>query len=368
MSRSKSFAVYLVVLLILFTGLYYTASNTSLLNDIGSSTRYNIPSEISTSFSRNFSFNSISPSNEEFYFYLTPPENGFFQNVSLLIDHSPTTTETTVHSYNRTYLRFGVFPGNSYIDVHYNITSKGESWQGLDNQSGNVSEIPLSLKKQYDHPEYFNNSKKSYEVINPSLFRSLTLSLTTNQSTVAGKLRAIYDYIIKNFKYNITYNIGNVPLTAQQVYNKKIGDCEELSYLFESMSRSIGIPSWMQYGMLIQKVNGKYVLAEHAWVQTYIPLSNNTGTNVNIDLTVEVGGKNLGRGFLVKFPNSIIEWTDNGNSSDMVMFHTELTYPSVGLSIQMSETDNVHSFSQSGMIYISQILSTDVISRFSCIR
>lgn len=354
MGRATSAIAVIIVILLGITGVYYLVNDTNYLGQIFTTGQYTIPSTVNTSFSRNFSFSSSSPLNESFSFFITPPQNGSFQRTNVTISHSSTVRESVVNNHDRTYLKFDIFQGNSYIDIHYNITSKGESWQNLYNLSGNVSAIPSYLKDQYDHPEFFNSSNRTYEVINPLFFENLTINLTSNQSSVAGKLRAIYNYIVQNYRYDISYNIGNIPLTAQQVYNNKIGDCEELSYLFESMSRSIGIPSWTQYGLLLQDINGQYSLAEHAWVQAYIPLSNNTGTYVNVDMTVEVGGQDLGRGFMVKFPNSIVEWTDNGNTTDMVSYHTELVFPSTGLNITLGpEVDTFHSFKQSGQIVLT---------------
>ncbi|MGC8562231.1 MAG: transglutaminase-like domain-containing protein [Thermoplasmata archaeon] len=344
----KGIAVAIVVILAITTA-YYLIEDSSIINGVTYNVSYQIPSKLTTTFSRNFTFTS----SKSFTFYLTPTINDTLQQSRVTTTHSPNVNATTDISDNRTYWKFSVSPGNSYIDVNYNITSYGKSWQNLENSTGIPSQIPEFLREEYDHPEYFNATGTNLEVINPSFFRDLTMNITSNDTTVVEMLRSIYNYIVMNYRYNITYNLGNVPLSAQQVYQVKEGDCEELSYLFESMSRSIGIPSWTQYGQLIQENGGQVGLGEHAWVQTYVPLSNSTGNYVNIDLTVEVGGQDLGRGFLVKYPNSIVEWTDNGNSSAMVAFHIELTAPA-GINLTEQENDVVSSFNQSGSIALIQ--------------
>jgi hypothetical protein len=345
----KGIAV-LIIIIIVATAAYYVVEDTNLLNGVTTTTpTYYIASELSTNFSRNFTF----ASNEALTFYLTPTVSNSLQQSDLSVSHSSTINYSSVSSNGRVFWKVQVNSGNSYFNVTYNITTQGKSWQNLENSTGLSSQIPSSLKTEYDHSEYFNSSGTNLEVINPSFFRNLTMNLTQNQSTVAGKLRAIYNYIVQNYHYNISYNIGNVPLSAQQVYQAKLGDCEELSYLFESMSRSIGIPSWTQYGLLVQESNGQASMGEHAWVQTYVPDSNGTGTFVNIDLTVEVGGKDLGRGFFVKYPYSIVEWTDNGNSTDMVAYHEELVASS-GIQLSYGESDYIHSFNQSGQIALTQ--------------
>jgi transglutaminase-like putative cysteine protease len=343
----------LIATFIAIAAFYYVVNDTNYLNGFG--TTFQIPATISTDFSRNFTFSVSSDSGENFSFFFTPPITDYLQQSSISISHSSNIKEETINdnSQNRTFVELNIYPGISYVNISYREVSNGKSWQYLLNSTSTVSQIPSSLRIKYDHPEYFNSSGRSLEVINPSFFRAMTLNITRNDSTVVEELRSIYNYIVQNYQYNISYNLGNIPLSAQQVYNLKMGDCEELSYLFESMSRSIGIPSWTQYGLLVQNVNGQTSLGDHAWVQTFIPSHNGTGTFVNIDLTVEVGGQDLGRGFLVKFPNSIVEWTDNGNSSAMVAYHTELITPSTGLSIMEKETVDIYSFIQSGEIVIA---------------
>lgn len=341
----------LIVLFLVFAAVYYVVNDTDYLTGIVPAGTYQIPATISTEFSRNFTFASSSSSGETLSFFFTPPINDTLQHSSIDIIHSSNINESMIHNQNRTYVKMQISPGRSFVNISYNVTSYGKSWQDIQN-STTTARIPSSLQVEYDHPEYFNTSRQNLEVVNPSFFRNMTLNITRNDTTVVGALRSIYDYIVQNYEYNISYNIKNVPLSAQQVYWSKQGDCEELSYLFESMSRSIGIPSWTQYGLLVQSIDGETSLGEHAWIQTFIP-GNNSGTLVNIDLTVEVGGQDLGRGFLVKYPNSIVEWTDNGNSTAMVSYHTLLVAPSYGLTYSVTETQEVHTFYPSGEIVVA---------------
>ncbi len=354
MKSGRTLAVVVIIVLLSLTSVYYVMDNYNI--NINPFQQYYIPADINMSFARNFTFSTSLNGQGFYYFYLTLPQNSTLQKGNVIISHSSNVLENISLEYGRKIVTMKIFPGIAFVNFTYNFITYGKNWQNISSESGTPSQIPLFLKKEYDHPEYFNvtGSKKSYEVINPSFFKNLTMNITKNDTTVVSKLRAIYNYIVQNYKYNITYNLGNVPLTAQQVYNEKIGDCEELSYLFESMSRSIGVPSWTQYGLLLQNQNGVVTLGQHAWVQTYIPLINGSGQYVNIDLTVEVGGRDLGRGFLIKYPNALTEWTDNGNSTDMVAYHDMLEYPSFGLG-QINESENyyVFSFNQQGTININ---------------
>lgn len=356
MKSGRVIVTIVVVVLLALTAFFWISNNYNLNQISNPFQQYYIPQKINMSFARNFTFSSPPNGNGYYYFFLTIPQNSSLQSGFVRINHSGNVMENISTEYGRKFVTMKIYPGNAFVNFSYDFTTYGMNWQNIAQESGNSSQIPAKLKEEYDHPEYFNvsGSTKSYEVINPSYFRSMTLNITKNYTTVASKLRAIYNYIVENYQYNITYNLGNVPLTAKQVYDDRIGDCEELSYLFESMSRSIGIPSWTQYGLLIQQQGGTITIGQHAWVQTYIPLLNGSGEYVNIDLTVEVGGHDLGRGFLVKYPNALTEWTDNGNSTDMVAYHDLLEYPSFGLgTISTNETDYVFTFNQEGIININ---------------
>jgi hypothetical protein len=356
MKSGRALVTVVVVILLSLTAIYWVMDNYNSNQISNPFQQYYIPQSINMSFARNFTFSSPSNGQGYYFFYITIPQNSSLQNGNVKILHSKNMTETISNEYGREFITMKIYPGEAYANFTYNFKTYGQNWQNIISESGNVSQIPSYLKQEYDHAEYFNitGSNKSYEVIDPSYFRNMTINITKNDTTVASKLRAIYNFIVQNFKYNITYNLGNIPLTAEQVYNDRIGDCEELSYLFESMSRSIGIPSWTQYGLLIQQQGGGISIGQHAWIQTYVPLLNGSGEFVNIDLTVEVGGQDLGRGFFVKYPNSLTEWTDNGNSTDMVAYHEFLMYPSFGLgTISTNETDYVFNFSQQGIININ---------------
>ena len=353
--------IFLVILVLSSFIVNDLKGNVNFLNGFGTSGYYYVPDSMDIILSENYSMSASVEGNSDYYIIMSVPQNNSYQAGTTSLVYGANVTEQLYNQFNLTYFKFRIGGGNNFINATYNFTTYGYSWHDLMNDNSTVSMIPQYLKAEYDHPEYFNYTdglkKYSYEVINPNFFRNMTLNLTRNYSTVVGKLEAIYDYIEENYKYNISYNFGNVPLTAQQVYQKGEGDCEELSYLFESMARSIGIPAWTQYGILINKNGDSYSVAEHAWVQTYIPINNTSGSFVTIDTTVEAGkspSQILNLGFLVKYPNELMLWTDDGNSTHMAFFHIFLEYPEFGVVIRsINQVFYVKEFNQFGQIPIS---------------
>ena len=282
-----------------------------------------IPAELKFEFER-----VIDISARTFTINITVPTNNEFQNISVL-DQSGYPKEI-FNQYNRTWWSYSM-SGSAHIKIRYSGETYAKYWNIKESKGENA--IPQYLKNQYDHKEYLrgDNGNKRY-VINPEAFKNITEKLTAGKKDVVSKLRAIYDEIVQNFHY-VTERSGN-PKTAVETWNSKGGDCDELSFVFVSMARSIGIPAWVEYGLLY---NGT-TWAQHAWVKTVIPADDKLNY-VNIDLTVEVGHRDLGRGFLIRDPYRITEWVDDGNSTHLSGYYSYVmyTYPP-----QLSINENIH--------------------------
>ncbi|NPA74746.1 MAG: transglutaminase domain-containing protein [Euryarchaeota archaeon] len=271
---------------------------------------------------------TINISARSFTINITIPQSSQYQQV-YVTDESPY-PKTVMKEYNRTWWSYSL-TGAAQIKIHYSGETTTAYWR-IDHSEG-VGAIPQWLKTKYDHPEYLEDStgKKRY-VITPALFTNVTEKITAGKSDVVGKLRAIYDYIVQNFHYKTDRNPN--PQTPLETWNNKSGDCDELSFLFASMARSIGIPAWVEYGFLYTGSTW----GQHAWIQTAIPYQG-TLKYVNIDLTVEVGRKDLGMGFLVRDPYRITEWVEDGNSSHLSSYYHYITYtepPQLSLSEHIS--------------------------------
>ncbi|MNZ42263.1 Transglutaminase-like superfamily protein [compost metagenome] len=107
--------------------------------------------------------------------------------------------------------------------------------------------------------------------------------LTQNKTSDAEKVKAIYDYIISNIKYDNqlaekspTDYIPQIDRTF--VTQKDI--CYGYSALFAAMLRSVDIPTKLVMG------NTDYVTTYHAWNEVYL-----NGSWVIIDTTVDSGWK-----------------------------------------------------------------------------
>ena len=276
----------------------------------------------------------------------TIPGNSTFQSV--VVQDLSGYPKSVHHDYNKTWWSY-TLAGSAEIKLEYSGETTLKVWDIK--ESDGVNAIPQSIKNQYNHAEYIDlgDGNRKY-VINPGPFKNITLQVTKDKPTVLEKLRAIYDVIIKNFKYQ-TQRSG-LPRTAVETWNSGEGDCDELSFVFVSMARSIGIPAWVEYGMIY--VGNTW--SGHAWVRTVVPHDGKVD-EVNIDVTMEVGRTDLGRGFLIRDPYRITEWIDDGNSEHLSSYYTFIVYTTPP-NLQYQENVNVIKMDEQGKerIYVGGTL------------
>ena len=135
------------------------------------------------------------------------------------------------------------------------------------------TDISLNLKDKNQVYLYANtivNFKQSDEILKRAA------ELTHGCKTEEDIVKAVHDYIVKNFVYN--YNLSskitagsvtNYVPDVQQVYRAKTGICYDYSVVMASMLRSRGI----QVRVITGYPDPSMVNGYHAWLQIYDPVS-----------------------------------------------------------------------------------------------
>lgn len=131
-------------------------------------------------------------------------------------------------------------------------------------------------------PYLYNNQGVAFN--KSSSLVTLAYELSAAESGDKSKVTAIYNYIIKNIKYDTTKASsilsgslsGYIPSAASTLSTKK-GICSDYSSLMAAMCRSIGIPCRIIYG----KLDGY----AHAWNEVYYD-----GNWYRYDATYGAGG------------------------------------------------------------------------------
>lgn len=146
--------------------------------------------------------------------------------------------------------------GNGQYKVTTFINIKGNSYAIVMSETFSVK-----LTNQfapYIRPNQYVNYNASSKAVKKAA------SLTKKSKTDLAKVKKVYNYVIKNFKYDTkkakTVQGGYIP-NVDQVFKKKKGICFDYASVMTAMLRSQGVPT-----KLIVGYTGN---AYHAWINVY---------------------------------------------------------------------------------------------------
>ncbi len=210
------------------------------------------------------------------------------------------------------------FLGTDTISIVYTVKAQTVKWDLDSSKCGNIEDISNeNLKKQYlgdqwaedangdGEPEDgdHNGIPDSYK-IEPS-----NSQIAKKAQEIAGDGKNVYDTVSKIYRFitrdgGFTYSLGREgsPSKALSTLNSREGDCDDQSILFISMLRSLGIPAWLEIGLLYDQPKDMWF--GHAWTNIYIPLSGGGYEVVAVDVVNEQ--------FLFRTCNHLTDWTDDG--------------------------------------------------------
>lgn len=126
------------------------------------------------------------------------------------------------------------------------------------------------IVKQYCHDQSIANTTfidPSNPFIN-TISNNVLNQAKTNNSFRISKL--LFMWLKENTNYQLHDGKGDVQPAAITL-NKKTGDCDDLSFLYISLLRSVGIPARFIRGYLLQEEkNGEINATAHAWVEIFV--------------------------------------------------------------------------------------------------
>ena len=162
---------------------------------------------------------------------------------------------------------------NLIYGVTANVTAESFLVNSLEGKEAlSLTEIKNNHYEIYD--KYCK--KQSYEnitFINPenSNIKSIALKVlddsnSNNSFTVAKNL---FIWLKENTIYQI-HQENNIVQSAEDTCTKGSGDCDDLSFLYISLCRSVGIPARFISGFLMEENNGVISSVGHAWVEIFV--------------------------------------------------------------------------------------------------
>jgi hypothetical protein len=168
-----------------------------------------------------------------------------------------------------------LFAGESMnLSVSYIIDSKNQAKHNiLLSRAEKLKMVPNDIIQKY------TSGTETFIIDDPEI-SGLAKRLTENEQTVLDKVVRMISW----FKDNITYSNYEIPQYPIDTFVKGYGDCDDQAILFISMCRSIGIPAFLQIGIIVDSslnnnqnsweghfTSSQYGLGWHGWAMVYIP-------------------------------------------------------------------------------------------------
>jgi hypothetical protein len=210
------------------------------------------------------------------------------------------------------------------VDVLYDFEARAAKWTIPPSDAGTVEEISPGAKARYiTNPaqgrEWLgSDGRYKIEPLNPVL-AAKAQELARPLTSAEGKARVIYTYITWNFRLT-KGDTGGEPTGAFSTYEREAGDCDEISFLYVSMLRAIGIPAWPEFGLLYDEVQARWTM--HAWVGMVLSKKGGGDAVVSADL---VTGH-----WLFRPADRMTYWVGDGVESHMLDYYHMMWYQTSG--------------------------------------
>lgn len=137
--------------------------------------------------------------------------------------------------------------------------------------------VSFTNKGQYFSPEYILRNIKPYDK-NSELYRKYTATeaphiihsdlareIVGNENNPYRQSELVYDYIINRYPWAGAREYSTIPCIPQYVLDEGHGDCGQVSLLYISLMRSLGVPARWESGWMLHP--GETNL--HDWAEVY---------------------------------------------------------------------------------------------------
>ncbi len=172
-------------------------------------------------------------------------------------------------------IKWNVKSGGSHnfsLGIRENVTSSTFLVDLKDSESSSLSNISKNLILQYCHVQSFGNS--TVPIVDPTYPEIYAIAndiknVTPNKNAL-DIAKNLFLWLKNNTSYHSHNDTDQGPQTARKTFLLKMGDCDDLSYLYISLCRAVDIPARIVKGYLIEHIDDNYRAVPHAWVEVYV--------------------------------------------------------------------------------------------------
>lgn len=320
--------------------------------DEGGTTFYEYPLSVSYNLTQTM---TVQPTGTvDSFYYRTPMPVDSWSATSVQVMHTMGMVDSTGFNFddssvpgwaNLTY--DAPFDTDFPFTLYFNFTSYFAIWNLTPEMSGTLNDIPEWYNDTYvKDQEWFINGNK-VGINQSQSMPAVSGAFPTHDDNVLSILHAAYMWVIENIDY-YTIPGGDLKNVSTTIQEEK-GDCDDMSTLLISMVRYMGVPAWLEQGVLYNSNTDSW--EHHAWVQAYVPLANGSHVNITIDPTNQQ--------FALFSPNKFIVYTDlTGDGTRMGEYYNFMgfTLSSGTVSVQVN-LDSTY-YSSSGNVQVPSNHST----------
>lgn len=180
---------------------------------------------------------------------------------------------------------------------------------------------------QYTKPQ--SNDTTVFIDPNNSDIQEISSEIYNNASSDNSFIVAkeLFKWLKDNTNYK-THLISNYVQPTSETLDCKTGDCDDLSFLYISLCRAVGIPSRFIRGFLVDEVT----LIPHAWVEVFVgeELGNDGWIPVECAGTSGSIETEINQNFGIESAEHLRLFTDDGSNESLIISLSGLSYVTYG--------------------------------------
>jgi len=207
------------------------------------------------------------------------------------------------------------------FSIYYNFTSEFKIWDITAADSAEVFAIPIWYNDTYVRNQEWDAEGTTVGINLTAASIAAGEAFNGDETNVLEILHKAFIWVVDNIDY---FTDGSRLKSVAETTADRTGDCDDMSTLMISMVRSMGVPAWLEQGILYNSNTGAW--EHHAWVQAYVPLTNGSYVNITIDPT--------NNQFALFSPDRLIVYTDVSGDETLM----EEYYKFIGIYAEPSTT------------------------------
>jgi transglutaminase-like putative cysteine protease len=221
----------------------------------------------------------------------------------LAVQPSPAPTATS----DKYYWNGTIASGSSVtVSIRYSLKMTTFVWTVAPSELGTRADVPPAYAKYLDEEWRIDPDS--------SAVQTLANQITAGKTNYMDQVDALYTWLLSNYQY--AKDPDPYPRTPEATQAARGGDCDDFSVLFISMARYLGIPAWLELGLLFDEFRREW--GAHGWATVYIPFKNGTGVEATIDVVNKL--------YLIRDPYHFSDWSADGDATRLQSYYQLVSY------------------------------------------